>query len=86
MSEEEYISIQNQLVILAQLIAPLDLKGFLSQLAHAEAMCPILDPTLFMRGAGKLAQVRRLAEAAQEFQAEVLRQIAEEATKGETHV
>jgi len=77
MDNEEYLNTQYQLVLQAQLINQLDLDVFLAAIEHAEAVAPIIAPTLFIQGAGKLEEVKRLAQAAKRFQTEVRRQIEE---------
>jgi len=77
MDNEEYLNTQYLLVLQAQLINQLDLDGFLAAIEHAEAVAPIINPTLFIQGAGKLEEVKSLAQAAKLFQAEARRQIEE---------
>jgi hypothetical protein len=81
MDQEEYISTQNQLVLLGQLIDGLDLRSFLEKINHAESFGPILNPTLFIKAGKKLEQVKNLAEAALIFQTEFRKQ-KEEANNG----
>ena len=76
MNRIEYQAIQDQLVLLAQVIEPLDLAGFLSAIDYSETMGPIVDPTLYLQSANKLENVKRLAQAALTFQKEVRRQMA----------
>jgi hypothetical protein len=78
MNEEDYILIQTQLVVLAQIVNSMDLKGFIEAINRAETMGPILDPSLYLKGADKLEAIKNLAVGALSFQSKV-RQQAEEA-------
>ncbi len=83
MSAEDYSATQSQLLLLAGVAIEMDLPAFLERIQHSETVAPLLDPTLYMRGAAKLEQVRRLAAAANTFRAEVLRQRDEEIAERE---
>jgi len=83
MNRIEYMAIQVQLVLLAQVVEPLDLVRFLSAIDHSETMGPIVDPTLYLQTANKLENVKRLAQAALIFQREVRHQM-KEASDGNT--
>lgn len=72
MDDEQYSLTQHQLFIIARIVNTLDLEGFLSRIDDAEAIGPFVDPTLFIRGADRLAQVKDIALAAQHLQ-EVVR-------------
>ena len=76
MKRIEYMAIQDQLVLLARVIEPLDLVDFLNEIEHSETVGPIVDPTLYLQSANKLENVKRLARAALTFQREVRRQMA----------
>jgi len=41
----------------------LDINGFLTAIRKAETLCPILDPTLWIKGQESLEGVKRMAEA-----------------------
>ena len=66
MTREEYIATQHQLMLIAQIINQMDLTSFWSAVTHAVG--PILDPTLYRKGVGKMTLVQRVAEAALKFQ------------------
>lgn len=70
----EYSATQQQLVLLGAMVSRLNLGAFLRQIDRTETTAPLLDPTLYMRAAGKLERVKDLARAAQVFRCEFLRQ------------
>jgi hypothetical protein len=78
MDDWRYADTQNWLVIMASMVASLDLDGFLQWVERAETLGPILAPTLYVQASGKLGNVKRLAEAAKVLQDEVKRQVTEE--------
>lgn len=63
MNEEEYALTQSQILMLASLIMPLDLAGFLRAIDRAETLGPFLDPTLYRAAARELRSVKAVAEA-----------------------
>lgn len=75
MTDEEYTATQEQLILLASFARKLDLVGFLERISLAEAIAPIVDPTLYLRGGRKLTQVKRLAQSLRPFQKEIERQL-----------
>jgi len=75
MDRHEYANAVNSLQIAAGIIAQLDLPKVLEAISLADAAGPILDPTLYMKGHAKLAEVRRLVEAALPLRAECIRQV-----------
>lgn len=83
LADGEYSMTQEQLVLLASLVANLKLDAFLARIERADALTPMLDPTLWMRGGAKLAAVRRLALAAKGLRDEVLRQARDELAERE---
>lgn len=68
MTDAEYMLTQERLFLVAKMVSNMDLDGFLQRINHAEALGPVLDPTLFMRGATRLDAIKRLARAAKELQ------------------
>ena len=68
LTAEQYAEAQQQLVWLASIVLNLPLDQMLADIAHAEAVGPIVDPTLWIRGHEKLEQVRELAEAVLQVQ------------------
>lgn len=68
LTADEYSEAQQQIMWLGSIVLNLPLEAMLADIAHAEAVGPIVDPTLWIRGHAKLAQVRELAEAFAEVQ------------------
>jgi len=68
-NNEEFITTQRQLLLMASLVREMDLDGFLERIGTAYALGPMLDPTLYKRGVDNLEIVRRIAEAARKFKA-----------------
>jgi len=64
LTEDQYMDVQNELLMLSSLMARLPLKEFLEDINRAETVGPIVDPTLYRDGAEKLHQVKSLAQAA----------------------
>ena len=78
MTPQDYLATQVALVAAAKTVGKLDLPAFLADLAHAETLTPMLDPTLYRQGAVRLDRVKRLARAAMVLRGELLAQIREE--------
>jgi hypothetical protein len=77
MDDRRYQETQSWLVVMASLVAVLDLDGFLQRIERAETLGPILSPTLYVQASGKLDNAKRLAQAAKVLQDEVKRQARE---------
>jgi hypothetical protein len=78
MDDWRYADTQHWLLIVANMVAGLDLDGFLQRIEQSEAAGPVLDPTLYALASGKLAKVKRLAEAAKVLRDEFIRQMEEQ--------
>jgi hypothetical protein len=63
MTDDEYRQTQRKLMRLAVEVQGLDFQGFLERIAEAESAGPVLDPTLYRRGAAALAAVKEVALA-----------------------
>ena len=63
MDEAQYTMTQHQIVAVAAVIRKMDLAGFLNAIQRSETLAPILDPTLWRRGAAKLSLMKQTAEA-----------------------
>jgi hypothetical protein len=75
MTDAEYALTQRLIVAAGQLVAGLDLEGFLRRIEKAEAVGPILAPSLYRESMENLGEIKRLAEACKTFQNEVKRQL-----------
>lgn len=69
MADEDYLKTQRALMRLCVEVQGLDLDAFLARIAEAEAAGPVLDPTLFRRGAAAVAAVKAVAQAGRELKA-----------------
>jgi len=67
LSNEDFLTIQQQLTIFGGAVMVLDLEGFIARCQHAEAVAPLIDPTAFMKGHEKLEALKDLAEGALKF-------------------
>lgn len=65
MDEQEYMRTQASLMTLCQLLHSfnLDLRRFIRMIDHADAVGPILDPSLWMQGHSKMSEIREIALA-----------------------
>jgi hypothetical protein len=71
MNNAEYLSLQCQLVLLANLIEPMKLEDLVNRIELAHAAGPVVDPGLYSKAVGHLECFERIARAAREFQKEV---------------
>ncbi len=68
LTNEEYQKTQDALVELCKDVLMLDLVGFLDRIERTEAAGPIVDPTLWIKGAPRLEAIKRCAVALRGFQ------------------
>lgn len=69
MTNEEYLDVQNIVVMLAGMIVQdhLDLAAFVARAERSDAIAPLLDPTLWIKGHSRLDAIKDLARAALAF-------------------
>lgn len=67
-SNEDYTTVQHQIITMARLVRDLPLAAFLNRIQSCESVTPIFNPSLYMRGAKKLELVKQMAEGLLEFQ------------------
>ena len=86
LNEGEYEIIQGRLIMIGQLIDDLDLGGFLTTIARANAAGPIFEPTLWREANKRLAAIERMARVAKVYQT-ACKELAEavNATKGDAN-
>jgi hypothetical protein len=60
-TEEQYLTLQSQLVPLSTLILEMPLEDFLNAISRADTLGPILDPTLWMRGSKSMHEIEEVA-------------------------
>jgi hypothetical protein len=68
MDNEEYLMVQNQVVMLGNIVQKLPLKEFIEIASRADTVGVILDPTLWMKGSKNLNKILDLARALETFQ------------------
>lgn len=72
MNDDQYMDHQQLITgTIAPLLSAMDLDGFLAAIERAEAMGPILDPSLYMAGHRNLAVIKRIARALKHAQTEI---------------
>ena len=69
MDKAIYQNTQQQIIMLAGLVDGMPLAEFIQDAERVDALAPILDPSLWVRGHSNLDQIVRMAKALQEFQA-----------------
>lgn len=72
MKDEEYLRTQKALVGVSIELVDLDFDGFISRINMSETLGPILDPTLYRMAGERLAQIKKVVEAAKTLKTEVL--------------
>ena len=73
MDDAEYIQTQQQLLCLAGIVKDLPIDEFLRKINICESVSPLIDPTLYMKGADKLTFIKRIAESARDFQRNIIK-------------
>lgn len=71
MKEEDYVRVQNSLITVAQvtdhMLTHSELLEFIAAIGHADALGPILNPTLYRNGSEMMHRIGDLANAADVF-------------------
>lgn len=68
MKKEDYLTVQQQLRALAQIVVDMPLADFINEITRAETIGPIIDPTLYIQASNNLTKLRELAETLLLFQ------------------
>jgi len=71
MNKGEYLMVQGQLLAMAQVARDMPLGEFVRAIERAEALGPLLDPTLYRQASFNMGQVKRLALGLLAFQESV---------------
>lgn len=79
LSNEEYLLTQQKIILFAQLVQDMPLAEFLDRISTAEAIGPMIDPTLYMKAQRNLDAIKDLAGALMKFKAAAVRLRAEAA-------
>ena len=64
MDGKTYITTQMRIIEAGKIVNSLDLEAFLKCISNAEAVGPMIDPTMYMKAMDNLRAIRKLAEAA----------------------
>ncbi|HBE80362.1 MAG TPA: hypothetical protein DDW65_21650 [Firmicutes bacterium] len=81
MSDTDYKYTQHQLIIIANALNQLELDLFLERIEQAEALGPLINPTLYRKGAEKLEQVKTIALAAKSLKEVFVKALNTDKTK-----
>ncbi len=73
MTNEEFLTVQQQLTLFAGAVMVLDVESYIERCERADALGPILDPTLYIKGNERLSALKELAEGALKFKQAALR-------------
>lgn len=68
MTDEEYAETQQNIIMLAAIVRDLELSEFIRRIGHAEAVGPILDPSLWIRASTDMDHIKELAQGLRQFQ------------------
>lgn len=63
MTNEEYLNNQGTLIRISTLLQNVDFEGFLQRINTAQTLGPLTDPTLYIRGGGRLQLLKDFATA-----------------------
>ena len=73
MTNEEYLKVQEQIVLLSNLVKAMPLKEFIEAADRADTIGPFVDPTLWRDAQKNLAVIMELARGLMTFQEKVQR-------------
>lgn len=62
MTKEEYANTQQQILLVCSLLREMPLEDFIEWIEKAEAVGPIVNPTLYRESRGNIELVKKLAE------------------------
>lgn len=69
MDGKTYIETQMRIIEMGKLADSLDLEAFLKCISNAEAMGPVMDPTMYLKAMDNLRAIKKLAEVAVKMKA-----------------
>lgn len=78
MSYEEYTQTQTTILMLVGIVHDLPLDEFIAAIHHANAVGPIIDPTLYIKASSNLDKIGTLAHGLRKFQQAIETVMAEE--------
>ena len=79
---DEYQLAQSMVMQIARLVRTLPLKKVLEAISKAEAVGPILDPTLYREGSRNMQDFKQLVVKLRAFQAEIEAQLEKVGVRG----
>ncbi len=68
MNQEEYLQTQTSLLMIEEIVKKLELREFLQWIGRADALGPILDPTLYREASESMDHIRKIAEVVIQLQ------------------
>jgi len=71
MTNEDYKLTQEQIMMLGKLVQSLKLKEFIETINVAEAVAPIMDPTMYREAGNNLGSIKNMACSLRRFQVTV---------------
>lgn len=63
LSKEEYMRTQMQIISIGRAASNLDIEAFINQMSEAEAVAPMIDPTLYRKAIENMRAIKDLARA-----------------------
>jgi len=70
---DDYLQLQQHLLMFGPIVAEWELEAFIAQIDRADTLCPVPDPTLWIRGHKNLSKIRELAVGALAFKRAVVK-------------
>lgn len=71
MSRDEYYRAQTLLQLIAGAMQQIDLGAMQEVISRAQAVGPVIDPTLYREAGGRLSAIERFARAVRKAKAEI---------------
>lgn len=65
LSKEEYMRTQMQIISIGRAASTLNLDAFLADMSEAEAVAPMIDPTLYRKAIENMRAIKDLARSIQ---------------------
>src|SRR5690349_335999 len=78
LTDQAYYEMQNHIGIVVGIIVRMELEEFVERINQAEAVGPVLDPTLYLRAGDALQQIKQVASALLEVKQTALRLAAKQ--------
>jgi len=75
MTEDEWLAVQSQVIALCSILPSMPLRDFVDGINRAEAIGPILDPTLWVKACSRMEEIKSGAECLLHAQDELRRKL-----------